>query len=61
MIDEKYEGKIVKIICKDGFIAQGLCIMIGTNDNNEDFIDIEVSYGIEELPESEIKEIIIIK
>lgn len=61
MIDNKYEGKTVKVICHDGFTTQGHCIMIGTNDNGEDFIDVEVSYGIEELPESEIKEIQIIK
>ncbi len=57
MIDEKYEGEKVKVICYDGFTAQGHCIMIGTNDDGEDFIDVEVSYGIEELPESEIKSI----
>ncbi len=61
MIDEKYEGRTVKVICHDGFVAEGCCIMIGTNENNDDVIDIEVSYGIEELPESEIKEILIIQ
>ena len=57
MIDDKYAGKNVKVICHDGFTTQGYAIMIGTYDSGEDFIDIEVSYGIEELPESEIKEI----
>ncbi|MBQ8546394.1 MAG: hypothetical protein IJ437_05590 [Clostridia bacterium] len=57
MIDEKYEGEKVKVVCHDGFTTQGYCIMIGTNENGEDFVDIEVSYGIEELPESEIKSI----
>ena len=61
MINEKYEGKTVKVVCHDGFIAQGNCIMIGTNENNEDFIDVRVSYGIEELPESEIKQIQILE
>lgn len=61
MIDEKYEGENVKVICHSGFTTQGRCIMIGTNDNGEDFIDVRVSYGIEELPESKIKEIQILK
>lgn len=58
MIDEMFEGEYVKVICHDDFVAEGYCILTGTNENGEDVIDVEVSYGIEELPESEIKRIL---
>lgn len=58
MIDEMFEGEYVKVICHDDFVAEGYCILIGTNENGEDVIDVKVSYGIEELPESEIKRIL---
>lgn len=58
MIDfEKYDEENVKVKCKNGFEIQGKCLLVTDEDTDIDYLEFEVSYGIEWVPINDIIEI----